>query len=156
MLERFRTCCGQVDSLSGGAPSRDALVARFVRALETRDRKVFRDLLLTQAEFAWLYYPTARQSLPPYDLSPQLMWFMLSSHTDKGIGRAEDEYGGKPLGYVDYRCEGEEAVEGENRLWGPCVVRRLAPQGDTVEIRLFGPIIERGGRYKFVSFANKL
>jgi hypothetical protein len=28
--------------------------------------------------------------------------------------------------------------------------------GDTVDERLFGPIVERHGRFKFVSFANKL
>jgi hypothetical protein len=36
------------------------------------------------------------------------------------------------------------------------VVRRLPSPGDSVSERLFGPIVERGGRFKFVSYANKL
>jgi len=39
---------------------------------------------------------------------------------------------------------------------GPCVVRRLTAQRDTIDERLFGLIVERGGRYKFTSYANKL
>jgi hypothetical protein len=35
-------------------------------------------------------------------------------------------------------------------------VRRVQAPGDTVRERLFGPILERGGRFKFVSYANRL
>jgi hypothetical protein len=36
------------------------------------------------------------------------------------------------------------------------VVRRIEPRGDTVSVRLFGLLIERDGRWKFLSYANKL
>ncbi len=39
---------------------------------------------------------------------------------------------------------------------GPCFVRRLTANRDTIEERLFGLLIERGKRFKFVSYANKL
>ena len=45
--------------------------------------------------------------------------------------------------------------EGDNVVYAPCVVR-LVIQSDTVEQRLFGAIIERHGRFKFVSLANRL
>jgi hypothetical protein len=155
-LTRFRECCGRVDSLSGGAPSRDALVRRFVHAIETKDTASLRELLLTRSEFAWLHYDTSPQGLPPYNLSPALMWFLLEGNGAKGLGRALDEYGGKPLGYLDYRCDEKTSVEGENTLWGPCAVRRVEPDGDTVQVRLFGLLIERGGRWKFLNYSNKL
>ncbi len=155
-LARFRECCGRVDSLSGGAASREALVRRFVRALETQDTATLRELLLTRSEFAWLYYETSPQGLPPYDLSPALMWFLLDGNGAKGLGRALDEYGGKPLGYLDYRCDEKTSVEGENTLWGPCAMRRVEPDGDTVQVRLFGLGIKRGGCWKFLNYSNKL
>ena len=46
--------------------------------------------------------------------------------------------------------------EGENTVYGPCVVRWRGKAGDTVAVRLFGQIVERGGRFKFLSYANKL
>jgi hypothetical protein len=155
-LERFRSCCPRVDTLSGGERSRDALVRRFVHALETRNASAFRDMLLTQGEFAWLFYETSPQALPPYSLSPSLMWFLLEGNGGKGLGRALDEYGGRPFGYVDYTCDEKTSVEGENTMTGPCAVRRVEPDGDTVHVRVFGRMVERGGRWKFLNYSNKL
>lgn len=155
-LRRFRDGLAEVESLSGGAASREALVAMFVRALESRDTATLRSLVLTRAEFGWLYYPTSPMGLPPYDLPPELMWFQLDGRSRQGIATALEARGGRRLGYLGYQCPSPPATEGENRVWGPCTVRRLQAPGDTVDERLFGPIVERGGRYKFVSFANRL
>jgi hypothetical protein len=155
-LRRFQQDLPTLDSLHGGARSRDSLVHRFVRALEQQDTTALRGLLLNKAEFAYLYYPTSAQGLPPYDLSPGLMWFLLEGQSEKGIRHAVEQLGGRPLRFSGYRCAGAPATEGENQLWGPCEVVRVQAQGDTVTDRLFGPIIERGGRWKFVSYANKL
>ena len=142
--------------LTGGTASRDELVRRFVHALERRDTAGVRALVLTRAEFAYLYYPTNPEAQPPYDLSPALMWFMLDGNSRKGIERAFDRRGGSPLEYVGYSCEAAPSRQGANTVWAPCVVRRLQSPGDTVSERLFGPIVDRDGRFKFVSYANKL
>jgi hypothetical protein len=155
-LRRFRNGLGEPAGLDGAATSRDALVRAFVRAVEAGDTAAALALTLTQAEFGWLYYPTTPQGLPPYDVSPSLLWFLTRGGSDKGLRRLLDERGGRPLGYVGYRCDPTSSREGENTVWGPCVVRRLEAAGDTVEERLFGLILERAGRFKFVSLANKL
>ena len=155
-LRRFQEGLQRPDSLSGGTGSREDLVFRFVAALEARDTTALNALSMTVEEFAYLYYPTNPQSLPPYDVSPGLLWFLIEGNSRKGLALALEERGGAPLGYVDHSCEGEPSHEGENTVWGPCVIRRVQAPGDTVSERLFGPIIERGGRYKFVNLANKL
>ena len=155
-LARFRACCAQVHSLSGGESSRDALIRRFVQSIEARDTTTLRRLLLNRDEFAWLYYESAPQALPPYNLSPALLWFMLEGNSGKGLARALSEYGGRPLGYAGHQCDAISQRESANRLVGPCVVRRIEPRGDTVSVRLFGLLLERGGRWKFLSYANKL
>jgi hypothetical protein len=155
-LARFQRGNGKVTALAGGAPSRDELVRRFARAVEAGDTAALRRLLLSRAEFAWLYYPTSAQGLPPYDLSPELMWFMTVEQSNRGMGALLTERARQPVGLAGYRCLGDSTVEGANRLWGPCVVRRVQAPGDTVEERLFGPIVGRGGRYKFLSYSNKL
>lgn len=154
-LRRFRAGIPPVDSLAGGVATRDALVRRYVRALEQRDTVALRRLLLTRSEFAYLYYPTNPQGLPPYDLNPDLMWFMLSTGSEKGLTRALAELGGRQLGYRGYGCDSVPSRQGANTVWGPCLVH-LAPTGeDSGSQRLFGLIVERGGRYKFVSYANR-
>ena len=47
-------------------------------------------------------------------------------------------------------------MEGENTLWGPCLIHTTQRGGDTLSQRLFGPIVSRGGQYKFLSYSNKL
>jgi hypothetical protein len=155
-LERFRKGSTRVTELEHAAPSRDALVHDFVRALERRDTTTIRHLVVSRDEFAWLYYPTSKQGLPPYSLNPDLMWFMLVEQGNSGMTRAFNQLGGTHLSYAGYRCEGSSTTEGENTLWGPCLVRLVQAPGDTAEARLFGPILRRGGRYKFLSYANKL
>jgi hypothetical protein len=155
-LRRFRSGTPRVDSLSGGVTSRDALVRGYVRAIEQRDTLVLRRLLLTRSEFAYLYYPTNPQGLPPYDLSPDLMWFMLSAGSEKGLTRVLAELGGQRLGYTGYVCDSVASRQGANTVWGPCAVHLRPKGGDSTSQRLFGLIVERDGRYKFVSYANKI
>jgi hypothetical protein len=155
-LERFRQVGNRVSQLEHGAASRDALVRNFVHALERRDTMELRRLVLSRDEFAWLYYPTSAQGLPPYSLNPDLMWFLLVEQGNRGVRRAFNQLGRKRLDYVGYRCESPSLREGENTLWGPCLVRWQQAPGDTVEARLFGPILQRGERFKFLSYANKL
>src|SRR3712207_7674926 len=49
----------------------DALpISRFVRAVETSDTTALRDLALSRAEFAYLYYPESPLSRRPYEEPP--------------------------------------------------------------------------------------
>jgi hypothetical protein len=84
------------------------------------------------------------------------MWFMLQGSSSQGYARLLRQRSGQSLGFTGYRCGGEPGRWGENTVWGPCVVLRRLESGDSLAERLFGQIVERGGRYKFVSYANKL
>lgn len=153
-LERFRRGLAPVESLAPVVLQRDSLVQRFVRAVEAADTAALGALLLTPAEFAWLYYPTSPQGLPPYDLTPDLMWDLLSRQSDRAVLRLLRVAGGRSLGYVGYSCPAEPLVEGDNRIWGPCAITRVRSPGDTVTSRMTGPILERGGRFKFISLTS--
>ena len=152
-LERFRDGLDAPATFTHGAASRDELVARFAAAVQRNDTAALGTLALTRAEFAWLYYPEAPESAAPYELEPSLMWFTLQTNSGRGLRALLDERGGKPLGVLGHECDGVRR-HGKLALWGPCLVRRLRGPGDTVAERLFGPIVERDGLYKFVSFAH--
>jgi hypothetical protein len=154
-LERFRAGLPAVTALAGGAPSRDSLVRRFARAVERRDTVALREMALSRAEFAYLYYPSTRYVRRPYELDPETLWFLSLQNSEKGIGRLLERRGGRPLGLVAHACADAPTVEGENRLHDRCVVDHRPPGADSVERRrLFGTIIERAGAFKFVSYAN--
>lgn len=155
-LAEFRAGVPEPAGLSGGAPSRAALIAAFAGALARRDTAALGRLLLSRAEFAWLYYPTDPQGLPPYDLSPGLRWFTLRGSSDQGLRRLLEKRAGWDLKVAGVTCDPAVSHEGENTVTGPCVVHRLTAAGDTVSERLFGLLIERGGVHKFVSYANHL
>lgn len=155
-LARFRAGLTEPAGLTGGAPTRDSLFALALAALTARDTGAIRDLTLTRAEFAWLYYPTNPQAAPPYDLDPQLMWFLLLGNSENGLREALSTYGGRPLRYRDGRCEGDSSVQGANALWGPCWLGFNEVGGNKREDRLLGLVIRRAGRYKIVSWSNKL
>jgi hypothetical protein len=156
LLRRFREGLGPApEALAGGAGSREALVRRFVRAVETRDSAAFRAMMLTRAEFAYLYFPESPLARAPYEAPPALLWFQMTEGSNKGAGRLLARLGGRPLGYAGYRCPDAPARQGANRVWERCTVRVVRAPGDTVDRRLFGSIVERAGQFKFASYANE-
>ena len=154
-LDRFRSELPKSQGLTGGFSTREELVRRFAQALEASDTAALRRMVMGKAEFAWLYYPSSPLSRPPYALPPDLLWFQMQGQTEKGASLLLSERAGTPLGYLGHACASQRE-EGANRLYGHCVTRRVTATGDTVGERLFGLVIERGGLYKFVSYANKL
>lgn len=155
-LATFRHGLTPATRLAGGAPSRDSLVTLIIRGIEQRDTALLRRLAVTKEEFAWLVYPTSAQGRPPYDLEPQAYWEMLFLHSNGGLTKALGAYGGSSLGVLGYSCDATETREGENRLVGPCLLRRRVASGQVVNELLFSQLIERGGEWKVLSYANKL
>ncbi|MBA3893449.1 MAG: hypothetical protein H0X69_07100 [Gemmatimonadales bacterium] len=154
-LERFRRDVPRPQGLEGGFGSREDLIRGFVAALEMSDTAALNRMLMRKDEFAWLYYPSSHLSQAPYELPPDLLWFQFRGEVEKGASLLLSERAGRPLGYVGHDCATERS-EGENRIHGHCVLRRMTAAGDTLGERLFGLVVERGGRFKFVSYANKL
>jgi hypothetical protein len=155
-LRKFRQGLRPVTVLEGGQESRDRLVAGFLRGLESRDTLTLTSMAVSRSEFAYLYYPTTPHRLPPYELEPGLMWHLLLQRSDRGLRRSLAAYGGQRLLLLSYDCGTEASREGDNTISGPCVMRVRNEQGRTTSLRLFSQIIERGGRYKFLSYANRL
>jgi hypothetical protein len=131
-------------------------VDSFAARVERADTAGLASLALTRAEFAYLYYPTIPESRPPYDLAPGLFWFNLEGNSSRGLAALMAELGGRPLGYAGVDCRGDARRYADNTVWPMCLMRRIQSPGDTAAARLFGPIVERRGVFKFVSYANRL
>lgn len=153
-LARFREGVPRVESLAGGADSRDALVARFVDAVARQDTAAVRAMVLDRAEYAWIYFPSLRRMNPATNLQPEVMWMLHAQESEKGITRVLRRLGGGQARFGGYACEAAPQVEGANRYWHACTVEAVAPDGEKAALKLFGSLIEHGGRWKIVSYAN--
>lgn len=153
-LRRFQAELSPVTVMSSPARSRDQLVARFIDALETVDTATLNDLHVSKAEYAFLYFPSSVYSRKPYELPPDIAWLLSEQGSQKGRTRITRRLAGKTLDFHGYECD-QAATEGDNRFWRSCRLRYIDPATKSpVTRQLFGAIIERNGRYKFLSYAN--
>lgn len=155
-LDRFRASVPKVDSLANASPSIDALVGRWARAVSAQDTASLNAMVLDRREFAWLYFPGSRMSMPPYEAPPELLWGQILASSDEGARRMLSRHGGKPLRVTALSCPDSVETEGENRVRQNCTVALRAGDARLQPNRYFGSIIERGGRFKFLSLANRL
>ena len=153
-LALFRQGLKVPDTLSGGSPTREALIQRFVTAVRQRDTAAVRAMVLDRAEFAWLYYPSSPYTQEPTIQEAPLAWFLVIENSQKGITRVFNRFGALRSVYRGHRCDPEPSQEERNRFWGGCVVTLRMVSGQELTLRLFGGIIERDGRFKFLSYSN--
>lgn len=157
LLARFRaTVADTPTTLAGGEASAEGLARAFVRAISANDTASIRRLVVNRAEFAWLYYPHTRFVRPPYEMGAELMWIQINEASEKGIVRTLRRYGGSTLRFEALSCPDSVTPEGPNRITTGCRVRFAAADSAARTLQLFGSLIERDGRWKFVSYANEL
>ena len=155
-LRRFRVDLPSVDTLQHASPSMDALVARLAHAVSTHDTTDLNAMVLNRQEFAWLYYPESPMSRPPYEAPPELLWGQILASSDKGARQLVNRLGGSTITVSRLRCPTAPDTAGANLLHTRCEVRFAAPGKPTLEGNLFGSVIERDGRFKFMGFANRI
>lgn len=156
-IRRFRAAVGgsAVTGLEQASPSREALVQRLAAAIISYDSVALQRTVVTAREFIDLVYPESPYTKPPYRQAPGLVWTLITEPSNAGRRRLLAKLGGKSLAVSGPTCPGAPEVQGRNRLWKACTVR-YASDGDATRTgRLFGSILERDGRFKFMSLANQ-
>lgn len=131
------------------------MVERLARAVATNDTADLSAMVLDRAEFAWLFYESSAMSRPPYEAPPSLLWGQIRTSSDEGIRKLLGRLGGRSISVSALQC-GDAEQEGANRLFARCTVRFAANGVMPLEGNLFGTIIERDGRFKFVGLGNRI
>ena len=153
-LRRFQAELTPVSALEDAPRGRDALVMKFIKALERADTAALENLVLSKAEYGFLYFPTSVYSRKPYELHPDIAWLLNDQNGQKGSIRLLRRLGGHALQFGGYTC-GTPVSEQDNVFWRDCEVKYVDPASTRqVTRKLFGTIMERGDRYKFLSYAN--
>ena len=156
-LRRFRAQLGgdSATKLSGASASREELVRRFVRALAANDTNDLKAMAFHGREFADLYYPESPYARPPYHQPPALAWSMIQNPSTSGLTKLIHNLGGKPMTYVGHKCDPKVLHEGRNTRYAGCLITVVEGKGPPVNRRYFGSIVERDGKYKFLSYTNQ-
>ncbi len=157
LLERFRATTTDTPTvLRGGAERPEALVRALLAAVSARDTATLRSLVMSRAEFAWLYYPHTKYIARPYELGPELVWIQHAAGSETGAVRLLERYGGSALRFDALLCADSVISEGPNRITPGCRVRFAAADSAPRTLQLFAGLLARDGRYKFLSYANDL
>jgi len=155
-LRRFRASLPKTDTLRHASPTMEALVQRWSRAIGSNDTTDLNAMVMDRTEFAWLYYADSPMSRPPYEAPPELLWGQLLASSNKGATQLVNRFGGSRVTASRLRCVAPPDTQGVNVLFKKCEVRLSAPGKETVDGVLFGTILERMGRFKFVGLSSSL
>ena len=152
-MTRFVEGLPVATTLAGGATDADRLVERLLNAVSIRDSTALRQMLITRAEYGFLFYPTSIYSRKPYGLPPDVAWMLSSETSEKGARRMISRFGGKRMTLESYNClKGEQ--QGDNNIRSRCAVRWSDESGARHTGALFRSLIIRDGHAKFLSFAG--
>ena len=151
--ERFVRSLPVVSSLDGGAATAEALVSQIAAAVSRSDTAAVEKMILTQAEYGRLYYPSSVFTRRPYELSADVAWLLNSEANAKGRRRLLERLGGKPISFGGLRCD-EPTHEGQNTIRKECTVELSVPGAQPLRIKLFHSVIERGGQVKILSLSG--
>ncbi len=153
-LRRFQSELPVVAEFADAARGRDDLVSEFMKALESADTAALAKRVVSKAEYAFLYFPSSVYSRKPYELAPDIAWLLSDQNSRKGAKRLFQRLGGRDLRFNSYAC-GTPVREQDNVFWRDCEIRYVDPASSLpVKRELFGAIMQRGDRYKFLSYAN--
>jgi hypothetical protein len=95
-------------------------------------------------------------SRPPYETPPELLWGQILASSNDGAVKMLKRFGGKAIRVQGLRCDSTVTVEGANRLHDHCRADLIA-EGDTArDLRIFGTVMERDGRFKLIGMSNSL
>ncbi len=155
-LRRFRDGLPHVDTLRHAAAARDVLIQTFLKAVTTNDTSALNRLVIDRSEFAYLYYPTAAISKPPYEAPPQLLWGQILAASNEGIARLLTRVGGKRIELQAVACGTPATTEERNTLHEKCELTVRIAGAEPTRERWFGTILERDGRFKFIGYSNAL
>jgi hypothetical protein len=112
-------------------------------------------MLVTPREFIDLVYPESQYTRPPYRQSPALVWQQIQSSSDAGLAWLLARMGGVRIRGERERCGQTPERLGRNTIYSRCTIAVREADGSMNQMQLFGPIIERSGSFKFISYANQ-
>lgn len=141
--------------LESGQPSIRALAELALQAIEARDLEALNSLRVTEQEYKKVFFPEFPEAQPGHNLSSDFQWFHLNMKSLKGLKDAIEEYGGQSFELMDIVVtQGTQEYKSFKAHKKVELKVRRATDGQELQIRVFGSVVERYGQFKIFSFPS--
>jgi hypothetical protein len=138
--------------LPNASDSPEALARAVLTAIEARDADALRALALNKDEFTEHVWPELPAARPERNLSPSFVWGDLNQKSGIMLRDTLAAHGGKKYEFIGIRFLGETTDYNSYRVRRESELTVKDGDGNERSIRVFGSMIEMGGRYKVFSY----
>jgi hypothetical protein len=145
--------CGRSPALDWGLESPRAVAVAVVAALDARDAPALERLSVNEQEFRHLVWPRQPAARPERNIPWDYAWRSLAARSRHQLaGRLSEWVGGRRSTVVGVTFAGETTDYGAYRVHRRSVVTLRDAAGRLETVRVFGSIIEQGGRFRVFSY----
>lgn len=149
------TSCGASPARLANLPdSPEALARAVLSALERRDVDALNELAIDEAEFREHVWPELPAARPERNLPFSYVWGDLHQKSLARLGQTVAMHGGKAYKLVSIRFVGETTPYKSYRVHRDSEITLTDAEGGTENIRLFGSVLEKDGRFKVFSYVT--
>lgn len=148
------SACGRGNApipLSPSYESKDAAVTAFLQALAARDRDTLAAQVVSQTEFLKHIWPALPASRPEVGMPADRAWADQAQKNANFLSQTLGEHGGRRYELVAASFAGSATTYGAFTIH-PKTRLDIRDDAGIREVRLFGSMIESGGRWKVYSF----
>jgi hypothetical protein len=131
--------------------SKDAAVTAFLQALAARDRATLAAQVVSESEFLKHIWPALPASRPDVGMPADRAWADQAQRNANFLAQLLDEHGGRRYELVAASFDGSPTTYGAFTIH-PKTRLDIRDDAGVREVRLFGSMIESGGRWKIYSF----
>ena len=139
-------------ALPNAHESPEALSRAVLGAIEAGDTDALRSLALNKEEFTEHVWPELPAARPGRNLSPSFVWGDLSQKSNIMLRGTLSAHGGKEYTLVRILFLGETTQYDSYRVHRESELTVKAADGIEKQLRVFGSVLEKGGRYKVFSY----
>ncbi len=148
------SACGRGNDpipLTPSYDSKDAAVTAFLQALAARDRDTLLRQAVSETEFLKHIWPALPASRPDVGMPADRAWTEQTQRNTNFLAQTLGEHGGRRYELVAASFDGSPTTYGSFTIH-PKTTLDIRDEFGVREVRLFGSMIESGGRWKIYSF----
>ena len=146
------SCGASPPPLAHSQDSPEALARAVLSGLERRDVDTLNKLAIDEAEFREHVWPELPAARPERNLPFSYVWGDLHQKSTARLGQTLATHGGKEYTLVSIRFDGGTTPYKSYRVHRDAEITLTDAEGGTQQIRLFGSILVKDGRFKVFSY----
>ncbi len=151
LMTALVAACGP-GPLTSNRPTSEALARDVLSAFQARDRNRLESMALTTDEFKSRVWPSLPAARPERNVPWEYVWTELQQKSRGTLERTLSEHGGQRYELEAVRFSGNSTDHGAYRVHRGSVLVVRDASGQTLDLRLFGSMIEGREGWKVFSY----